>query len=687
MHAMRQSTRSLSGDTEDGDTGDVAQQSQLDAAMVSDRPALAADVALMGQMQGTGFKDAQWLALRGGTFLQLSELLYRVAEQINGERTLEEIAARLTADTEWLVSADQVRQIIAAKLVPLRLVELAAQAPAADDTTAASPAGARSAEPSSPLVRSPLRLNLRAAILGPRVIDPIVAVLKVLFWPPLLVALLGLVALAHWWVYARHGIGNAILATLYTPGLLLAVVLILFAGSVVHEFGHASALRYGGGRARGIGAGLYLIYPVLYTDTTDSYRLGRGGRVRTDLGGMYFHLLFALGIVGLYQVTHLEFLLILVLLIDLDIVRQWIPFVRLDGYWAISDLVGIPDLLSGMTPFARSLVPAARAGGPRMPRLKRWVAAVYLLYIVATLPVLALLTFAVVKSVPAFVAYTGNALLMQSIQFHNALDVGNAAVMALAIVQALMLLAGLVGLAAMLVGMARAPVAGLWRWSQAAPLRRAAGGAVALGGLALLAYFWLPQIGATIASPPEVQSFQLLAGGVVAIGGVVFLAYPWIRRLGDSERLPAGVRSFRVASHREVSGRVHYAQTPPVGGDHWSDWQNSGFYDTSVEPERAVHSMEHGAIWITYRPDLPRDEADQLRAIAAQRDDVIVSPFPGLPAPVVASAWARQLRLASARDPRLVDFIETFWLGAQAPDAEEPRTDGYGVPAEGTAVG
>ncbi|MBA3445542.1 MAG: hypothetical protein H0T58_11920, partial [Gemmatimonadales bacterium] len=86
-----------------------------------------------------------------------------------------------------------------------------------------------------------------------------------------------------------------------------------------HEFGHASALRYGGGRVRGMGAGFYLIYPAFFTDVTDSYRLGRWARVRTDLGGFYFHLTFALGLIGLYWVTGQEFLLVVVLLINLDI--------------------------------------------------------------------------------------------------------------------------------------------------------------------------------------------------------------------------------------------------------------------------------------------------------------------------------------------------------------------------------
>ena len=92
-----------------------------------------------------------------------------------------------------------------------------------------------------------------------------------------------------------------------------------------------------------MGAGFYLVYPALYTDTTDAYRLGRWARVRTDLGGFYFHLIFALGLVSLYLVTGWEFLLFVVLLINSNIIYQCMPFVRFDGYWALADLTGIPD--------------------------------------------------------------------------------------------------------------------------------------------------------------------------------------------------------------------------------------------------------------------------------------------------------------------------------------------------------
>lgn len=81
-----------------------------------------------------------------------------------------------------------------------------------------------------------------------------------------------------------------------------------------------------------------------------------------------------------------------------------------------------------------------------------------------------------------------------------------------------------------------------------------------------------------------------------------------------------------------------YRQIPPVGGDHAFIWQNCGFYPEAVRDETAVHSMEHGAMWITYRPGLPAEQVDKLRELVNDKTYVLVSPYPDLPAPVVASA-------------------------------------------------
>src|SRR3954449_12757360 len=85
----------------------------------SEQPSLAPNVILASEAKGSGFEDPQWLIERDGHFIQLTKILYRIVEQANGERTLGDIASRVTENTEWIVTADNVRQLIQTRLVPL----------------------------------------------------------------------------------------------------------------------------------------------------------------------------------------------------------------------------------------------------------------------------------------------------------------------------------------------------------------------------------------------------------------------------------------------------------------------------------------------------------------------------------------------------------------------------------------
>ncbi|MBA3267255.1 MAG: DUF3105 domain-containing protein [Acidimicrobiia bacterium] len=151
-----------------------------------------------------------------------------------------------------------------------------------------------------------------------------------------------------------------------------------------------------------------------------------------------------------------------------------------------------------------------------------------------------------------------------------------------------------------------------------------------------------------------------------------------------------GVETFDDLDRNHVSGKVDYSHTPtgtrkgtttraPVGGDHAAIWQNCGFYSTPVITEQGVHSMEHGAVWITYDPALPADQVAVLRGLAGDTH-VLVSPFPGLPSPVVASAWGVQLQLPSAGDERLAQFVTTYREGPQTPEPGAPCTGAAGDP-------
>jgi hypothetical protein len=147
-------------------------------------------------------------------------------------------------------------------------------------------------------------------------------------------------------------------------------------------------------------------------------------------------------------------------------------------------------------------------------------------------------------------------------------------------------------------------------------------------------------------------------------------------------------------SHDHVPGAVTYSVTPPVGGDHNAAWMNCGIYDQPVPNERAVHNLEHGAVWITYQPSLPQSAVSALRAFVGKQTMVSsgegaasrymdLSPYPGLPSPVVISSWGSQLKVTSPSDPRLQQFVNKFRASQQyTPEYGGACTGGLGTPLQ-----
>jgi hypothetical protein len=142
----------------------------------------------------------------------------------------------------------------------------------------------------------------------------------------------------------------------------------------------------------------------------------------------------------------------------------------------------------------------------------------------------------------------------------------------------------------------------------------------------------------------------------------------------------SGVKTIKVNSANHVETAVEYPETPPVGGDHNPAWQNCGAYADPVANELGVHSMEHGAVWITYRPDLSPDTVKVLQALASGRTHLLVSPYNGLGSPIVLSAWGHQLTAESADDPRIAQFISTYEQGPQSPEPGAPCSGAIGTP-------
>lgn len=128
-----------------------------------------------------------------------------------------------------------------------------------------------------------------------------------------------------------------------------------------------------------------------------------------------------------------------------------------------------------------------------------------------------------------------------------------------------------------------------------------------------------------------------------------------------------GVETFDNGN-QHVTERVDYPQTPAAGGDHFNAWLNCGVYTEPQENELAVHSQEHGAVWVTY--DAARVDDAALATLQAKLPSsyIVLSPFEGQDTPLALSAWNAQLKLDSVTDPRIEEFLEEYWRNQHVPE-------------------
>ncbi|KPI05180.1 hypothetical protein OK074_0318 [Actinobacteria bacterium OK074] len=309
-------------------------------------PRLSTGLQLHGEYQGSGFTEPKFIARRGdGQVVQLSRLLYLVAASVDGERDIETIAHRVSGRFGREVSADNVRYLVEKKLDPLGVTV---------------PDGVAEEQITAPRTDLLLALKGHRVIFDERRSAKIAGAFAWLHRPLVVVAVLAAMAGLDVWLFAFYGAITPVLEVLDQPVLLLVVFVLTVASLVFHEFGHASACRYGGARPGCIGCGLFLIWPSMYTDVTDVYRIGRGGRLRTDLGGVYFNVVFMLGMAAGFFLTGQPFFLAAVYLGHFEILEQLMPAVRLDGYYILGDLAGVPDLYGKIKPILLSLIPGRR---------------------------------------------------------------------------------------------------------------------------------------------------------------------------------------------------------------------------------------------------------------------------------------------------------------------------------------
>ena len=347
----------------------------------------AAGLELIGRFEGSGFREPPYLARRSdGQVVQLSPLLFRVAEATDGRRGTQAIAEDVTRRSGRRVSAANVQFLVERKLRPVGVL--------------AAPDGSTPALEKDPPL---LTLRHRRPLVPERAVNVIARPFEHMFSPPVLVVVLAVLGLFDAWLFFVHGIAGALASALYNPSLLLGVLGAVILATAFHEVGHAAACRYGGARPGAMGAALYLVYPAFYCDVTDAYRLSRAGRLRTDLGGVYFNAIFALLVGAAFFATGEEALLLVAAVQHLLIVQQLLPLLRFDGYYVLSDLTGVPDVVSRIGPIFRSLIPFGRPE-PKVAELKPWVRLVVTAYVVTMVPLVLLLLAWLVIGVPRIVA-------------------------------------------------------------------------------------------------------------------------------------------------------------------------------------------------------------------------------------------------------------------------------------------
>jgi putative peptide zinc metalloprotease protein len=426
---------------------------------------LAEGTELLGEYQDSGYRTPKFLVRRAdGQVMQLPLLLYRVACLLDG-RDAERMATDLSAELGQDLTADQVSYLVEERLRPAGLL-------ATDHTDPDGPGTVTAPTRSDPL----LALRYRKPVVPARVTWRIAGVFRLLFTRPAWTAALATFVALDAVVLLQGDFVDRVTAgattLVHRPALTLVLLTLLVLSMAFHEIGHVTACRYGGARPGDMGVGLYLVWPALYSTVTDTYRLGRVGRLRTDLAGVYFNAIFMAVLTGLYLRTDAAWLLPGILLMHVQAAQQFLPSIRFDGYYMLADLAGVPELFNYVGPVLRSLVPG-RPAHPRVQELRPRSRRLIVLWVTVTVPMLLfyLVTFLLV--VPRVLPVVWDVLLDYQSRMEAAVRAGDVTTVALSVFQLLLILLPWVGAAlvvAMLGGILRR-LGDARGWAWAAPGR------------------------------------------------------------------------------------------------------------------------------------------------------------------------------------------------------------------------
>lgn len=518
---------------------------------VPSAPMLAAGVELIGEYEGSGFKEPPSLVRRpDGQVIQLPPLLYAVAARADGHRSYERIAHEVSDEVRRGLEAEHVRFLVDEKLRPMGVLA--------------------QADGSSPEMVKPdpfLALKFRAAVIPERASNALGALFQPLFLPVVVVAVIAAFVAADWWVFFEHGVAQSVRQSIEHPGLFLPLFGAVVLAAGFHEIGHAAACRYGGGRPGKMGCGLYLAWPAFYTDVTDAYRLGRRARLRTDLGGVYFNVVVVLLTVGAYLATGFEPFLLLVVVQHFEIAHQLLPVVRLDGYYIVADITGVPDLFARIGPILRSSLPWRRPDD-EVRVLKPWVRVAVTAWVFVVVPLLLFELLMVLIHLPRLLGTGWSSGSKLAGGVGKAAAAGDWLSGVSSVLQLVVLAIPILGILLMLAKSGSGLGRWLWTNTDGRPVLRTLAGMATAAGIVALGLAWLPSHNYTPIQPGERGTIR---EGAIAV-----------------RRLPT--RAGPLYSEREAERRR--AATPPAPETTATSTSTSTSTSTPATPDGGVTTTE-----------------------------------------------------------------------------------------------
>lgn len=359
-------------------------------------PAIADGAEFVGEFKNSGYREPpQLVCLPNRQLVRLPPLLFLVAKALHDHRdlagtrdvtaALDTVATAVSEKAGARLTAEQLVYLVDQKLAPLGVSGYSDGTP-------------------PPVVKADpfLGLKFKVAVFPESVTWLVAGLFGWLFRPLIVAVAVACVIAGEVWLLTTRSIAEALQQTLLAPVSILLIMGLGVLSCAFHEVGHAAACRYGGVRPGVMGCGIYLVWPAFYTDITESYRLGRAGRLRADLAGVYFNALFVVGLTLLYLWTGYEPLLVAVLYVNIEIIQQLLPTLRFDGYYIMSDLIGIPDLFKYIGPILRRTL-LRRPADERLRDLKRWPQVFVTAWVLTVVPLLAVQIALIVTQIPNLV--------------------------------------------------------------------------------------------------------------------------------------------------------------------------------------------------------------------------------------------------------------------------------------------